>query len=54
MHFWWCGLLCSSALLDTDQGARDEDDDKRKNYWGKGGFSSFASLVNVLADKLLL
>jgi len=33
----WLGLL-KCALIDIDQGALDEDDGKRKSYWGKGIF----------------
>jgi hypothetical protein len=34
MHVWWYGLVCTSALMDVNQGDGDEDDDKRKNYLG--------------------
>jgi hypothetical protein len=25
MHFWWCGVIRTKALMEESQGAKDED-----------------------------
>jgi hypothetical protein len=36
MHFWWYAFVCTSGLMDVDQGVEYEDN--KKSVWEKGGF----------------
>jgi hypothetical protein len=31
-HFWWCGCVCTSVLMDVNQGFASEYEDKTRSY----------------------